>query len=107
MVCALVLVIPQAAVAQRREVHGVVLDHEGRAIRAAGVKLNDLRPLEIRSYITDGDGAYHFATLNPDIDYQVQAVFDGRSSEVRILERFASAPDVTVNLRIDLRVPRP
>ena len=103
MTCALVVVIPEAALAQRRGVHGFVRDHDGKAIRAAGVKLKNLRTLEFRTYITDGDGLYHFATLNPEVDYQIQAVYGDRSSAAHILDRFASAPEITVDLRIDLR----
>ena len=90
---------PVAALAQRRRVHRFVRDQDGQAIKSAGVHVKNLRILEIRTYLTDGDGLYSSATLNPDIDYQVQAVYGGRFSEV---DCFASAPDVTVNLCIDL-----
>ncbi len=96
---------PIAAFAQRRGVHGFVRDQEGRAIKSAGVQLKDLRTLRIRTTLTDGDGLYQFATLNPDVDYQVKAVYEGRFSEEHVTDRFATAPDVTVNLRIDLRTP--
>jgi hypothetical protein len=103
--CLLLGAVPLIVLAQRRAVHGFVRDQDGRAIRAAGVQLKDLRTLEIRTYLTDGDGLYNFSTLNPEADYQLKAVYEGRFSEERIIDRFASAPDVTVNLRIDLKAP--
>lgn len=96
---------PIVVFAQRRRIHGLVRDQEGQAIKSAGVQLKDLRTLQIRSILSDGDGLYQFAMLNPDVDYQVKAVYEGHFSEEHVLDRFASAPDVTVNLRIDLRAP--
>ena len=98
----LVFLFSRLAEAQRRSVRGIVTDQEGKPLKGASVKLKTLQTLQIRSYITQKGGGYHFHGLNPDLDYEVRADFGKVSSPVEKLDRFASNPEVVVNLRIEL-----
>jgi len=85
----------------RRSVTGTVTDRSGAILEGAVVQLKDLLTLNIRSYITQSDGLYRFHGLHPDIDYELTAAYQGRSSRSRTLSRFNS----NSNVRIDLQIP--
>jgi hypothetical protein len=85
----------------RRSVSGTVTDDSGKILEGAVVQLKNRLTLNIRSYITQSDGLYRFHGLHPDIDYEVKAAYQERSSRSRTLSRFNSAS----NVRIDLKVP--
>src|SRR5438067_4661408 len=82
---ALVLLLPAALFAQgksraekreeanSRSVMGVVIRPDDQPANGAVVQLKDLRTLQVRSFITQGDGEYHFSGLRADIDYQLTA----------------------------------
>ncbi len=48
-------------------------------------------------------GQFHFEELNPDADYDLQAVFDGVRGPKKIVSQFDSRHNVTVKLVI--RIP--
>ena len=84
-----------------RSVQGVVTDEDGNPVEGAVVQLKNTKTLQVRSYITRGDGAYQFHGLSSDVDYQLKAEFRGRSSDVRTLSVFDSRKKAVINLRLN------
>jgi hypothetical protein len=81
---------------------GVVTDQDGRPIAHAAVQIEDEKTLQVRSYISEANGEFHFAMLSPDVDYEVSAEFDGIRSTKKTLSQFdsRSKPKMTLVIRI-------
>lgn len=82
-----------------RAVHGVVTSGD-EPVKGAVVKLEDTKSEQIRTYITDGDGGYHFAGLSTNVDYLIHAEHEGRSSPSKRLSTFDSRKDAVENLKL-------
>src|SRR5580692_5334056 len=74
--------------ASERVVTGTVSDADGKPIDGAVVQLKDLRTTQVRSFITQTNGAYHFSGLKVDNDYQLEAKYNGMTSGWRTLSVF-------------------
>jgi hypothetical protein len=83
-----------------RSVEGVVTDGSGRPVDKAVVQLKDTKSLQIRSFITNPDGTYHFAGLSPNVEYQLKAEYQGAFSARKNLSIFNSKKLVTINLKL-------
>ena len=83
-----------------RSVQGVVTDSSGNPVNKAVVQLKDTKSLQIRSFITNPDGSYHFAGLSPNVEYQLKAEYQGASSNRKTLSVFNSKKSVTINLKL-------
>lgn len=83
-----------------RSVEGVVTDPEGNLVEGAVVQLKNTRTLQVRSYITGKNGAYSFHGLSPNVDYELKAEHQGRSSDVRTLSVFDTRRRAVINLRL-------
>ncbi len=83
-----------------RSVQGVVTDEHDNLVEGAVVQLKNTKTLEIRSYITRSDGAYSFHGLSTNVDYQLKAEHQGRSSDVRTLSVFDSRRKAVINLKL-------
>ena len=83
-----------------RSVQGVVTDASGHPVDRAVVQLKDTKSLQIRSFITNPDGTYHFAGLSPNVEYQLKAESQGVSSNRKTLSVFSSKKSVTINLKL-------
>ncbi len=83
-----------------RSVQGVVTDASGQPVNHAVVQLKDTKSLQIRSFITNPDGTYHFAGLSPNVEYQLKADFQGASSAKKTLSVFNNKKSVTINLKL-------
>ena len=73
-----------------RSVSGTVTDAAGMAIPGAVVQLKNLKTLQIRSFIAKDNGQYFFYGLSTDIDYELKADSDGKSSPTK--SRASSIP---------------
>lgn len=82
---------------QTRMVYGTVRDG-GEVVRGAVVQLENSNSLDVRSFITQKDGEYHFAQLSTNIDYQIWAQRDDKRSPKKWVSKF----DSSEKLRIDL-----
>jgi hypothetical protein len=89
-----------AAQPSTRTVEGVVLDQHSHPVAHAAVQLENDWTLQIRSYITQADGKYHFAGLDGDYNYQLTAEYDGLRSHVRKLSKFDSSQQPKIDLII-------
>lgn len=83
-----------------RSVQGVVTDSSGRPVAKAVVQLEDTKTLQIRSFITESDGSYHFAGLSANDDYELRASYDGATSSKKSLDVFNTRKVATINLRL-------
>lgn len=84
-----------------RAVEGVVTDADRNPVPRAIVQLKDLRTLQIRSFVTQAQGNYHFSGLRTDTDYEIHASLGQQSSPTRRVSSFDSRKTVTVNLQLD------
>lgn len=101
-----VLLAPQFALAQSagdpntRSLQGVVTDSGGKPVQGAAVQLKDTKTLQIRSFITATDGAYHFSGLSTNVDYEVSARHDSAQSSTKTLSNFDTHKTATINLKL-------
>ncbi len=87
--------------AKLRNVMGVVVDAQEQPANGAVVQLKDMRTLQVRSFITQNDGAYHFTGLRPDVDYQITAKFGDMTAAPRTLSIFDNSKDAVRNFKLD------
>ena len=83
-----------------RAVSGAVLNTDGTTIPGAIVQLKNLKSLEVRSFIAREKGEYYFNSLSTDIDYELKASWNGKSSSTRTVSSFDSHPDLVMNLQL-------
>src|ERR1700726_5012358 len=95
MACAITLLLCCVVFGQRsdskddisaRSVQGIVTDASGHPVAKAVVQLKDTKTLQIRSFITEADGSYHFSGLSPNVEYELKAEHDGASSPKKTLD---------------------
>jgi hypothetical protein len=60
-----------------------------------------MRTLQVRSFITQTDGAYKFFGLRPDIDYQLTAHFGDMTAASRTLSIFDTRKEAVMNFKLD------
>jgi hypothetical protein len=110
MACAITLLLCCAVFGQRndsnddisaRSVQGIVTDASGHPVAKAVVQLKDTKTLQIRSFITDSDGSYHFAGLSPDVEYELKAEYNGASSPKKTLGVFNTQKTAIINLKLN------
>src|ERR1700740_263058 len=67
---------------------GKVLDRADNPLPNAVVYLTNSRTRAVKTYIVSGDGSYRFPALQPSIDYEVYAQYQGHKSETKTLSQF-------------------
>jgi hypothetical protein len=83
-----------------RTVEGVVTNAANQPVAKAVVQLKNTKTLQIRSFITQDDGTYHFAGLATDVEYQLKADRDGSSTSWKSLSVFNSKKTAVINLKL-------
>ena len=83
-----------------RSIEGSVLDAHGSAVPNAVVLLKDTKTLQVRSYLAQNDGKYHFYGLSSDINYELRAQANGLTSPIKTVSVFDSHRVVTLNLKL-------
>lgn len=84
-----------------RDVEGTVFDSADNPVPKAIVQLKDTKTLNVRSFITQDDGTYHFSGLSTNVDYELKAEHNGASSPTKTLSVFDSRKTVTLNLKLN------
>jgi len=84
-----------------RSLQGYVNDPDDKPVAGAVVQLKDTRTLQVRSFITQDDGSYHFSGLRADTDYEMKADYNGISSDNKRLSSFDTRKIALVNLRLN------
>ena len=87
--------------AAQRGLQGHVTDPDDKPVTGAVVQLKDMRTLQVRSFITQEDGSYHFSGLKIDNDYQVKADFNGMTSGPKTLSVFDERRTPVINLKLE------
>ena len=83
-----------------RSIEGTVLDKTGAPVPGAVVLLKDLKTLQVRSFIAQRDGKYHFYGLSSDTNYQVRAQSNDVISPIKNISVFDSHSRIVVNLKL-------
>ena len=103
----LVLMLAAFAFGQKKEktpsersVSGIVTDSTGDPVPGAVVQLENMKTLQVRSFIAKDKGDYYFHGLSTDADYQLRAQFSGKSSPTRTLSSFDSHTEAVINLQL-------
>src|SRR5579871_3034256 len=81
-----------------REVKGAVRDQYGHLLRGAVVQIQDVQTLQIRSFITPPSGAFHFAGMSTDKDYELRVRYRSTWSKPHFLSKFNTASPAVVDL---------
>jgi hypothetical protein len=84
-----------------RTVQGLVQNVDDMPLVGAVVQLKDMRTLQIRSFVTQDDGKYHFNGLKTEVDYQVKALYNGMSSPAKTVSLFDTRKIATLNLKLE------
>jgi hypothetical protein len=83
-----------------RTVEGLVTSAANQPVANAVVQLKNTKTLQIRSFITQADGNYHFAGLGTDVEYELKAEHDGATSSWKSLSVFNSKKTAVINLKL-------
>jgi len=94
-------VIGQAGTARTRAIEGIVFSSAGAPVPGAIVLLKDAKTLQVRSFIAQQDGKYHFYGLSTDVNWQLRAEADGMTSKTKTVSVFDSHSKVLLNLKLD------
>jgi Carboxypeptidase regulatory-like domain len=87
--------------ANSRSVMGIVVGADDQPVNGAVVQLKDMRTLQVRSFITQTDGQYHFSGLRADIDYQLTAKSGEMTAAARTLSIFDNRKEAVMNFKLD------
>jgi hypothetical protein len=90
-----------------RTIEGMVLDHAGSPVAGAVVLIEDLKSLQVRSYLVQQDGKYRFHGLSSDANYELRAQFNGSASGPKTVTVFNSSRTIVVNLKLPAKPKRP
>ena len=86
-----------------RLLSGKVVDKDDNVIPNAVVYITDTRSRATKTYIVGPDGTYRFPALSSNVDYEVYAQFNGKSSDTKRLSQFDDRKVLSVVLRIDTK----
>jgi hypothetical protein len=84
-----------------RTVEGMVSNAANQPVAKAVVQLKNTKTLQIRSFITQDDGSYHFAGLGTDVEYQLKAEHEGATTSWKTLSVFNSKKTAVINLKLN------
>lgn len=93
-------VIGQTGTSTTRSIEGTVFDKNGSPVPGAVVQIKDSKTLQIRSFITQKDGKYHFYGLSTDINYELRAESHEMTSPAKTVSVFDSHKVVVLNLKL-------
>ena len=89
-----------------RTIEGSVLDRTGHTLPGAVVLIEDLKSLQVRSFIVQEDGKYRFGGLSSDANYELRARYNGVLSSPKTVSVFESSPAIVVNLTVAAKLKR-
>lgn len=94
-----VLVSAQAT----RTLQGEIMANDNAPIAGAVVYLKNTKTLAIRTFVSDDKGNYRFASLSPNVDYEIYAEYKGTKSDTKTLSAFDSRPTAVMNLKVNAK----
>lgn len=84
-----------------RSALGIVTGPDDKPLSGAVVQVKDMHTLQVRSFITQGDGAYHFSGLKNDDDYELLAKSGDMTSGTRKLSIFDNRKEAVINFKLE------
>jgi hypothetical protein len=97
-------VVGQAGTPRIRSIEGAVLSSTGSPVPGAIVLLKNAKTLQVRSFIAQEGGRYHFYGLSTDVNWELRAEKDGLTSKTRTISVFDSHVKVRLNLKLDKKM---
>lgn len=82
---------------------GKVLDKQDNPVTDAVVYVTDTRTRAVKTYIVGPDGTYRFPALATNVDYEIYAQSNGKTSDTKRMSQFDDRKVVDIVLRIDIR----
>ena len=82
---------------------GKVLDKQDNPLPNAVVYVTDTRTRAVKTYIVGADGTYRFPALAANVDYEIYAQVNGKTSDTKKMSQFDDRKQVKIDLRIDTR----
>ena len=82
---------------------GKVLDKQDNPVANAVVYVTDTRTRAVKTYIVGADGTYRFPSLAANVDYEIYAQADGKTSDTKKMSQFDDRKQVKIDLRIDTK----
>jgi hypothetical protein len=82
---------------------GKVLDKQDNPVPDAVVYVTDTRTRAVKTYIVGPDGTYRFPALATNVDYELYAQLNGKTSDTKRMSQFDDRKVVEIVLRIDIR----
>jgi len=83
-----------------RSVEGVVSNPDDSPAVGAVVQLENTKTQQIRSFITQQDGKYHFFELSTEVDFRLKADHNGATSGHKTLSSFDGRKKAVINLKL-------
>jgi hypothetical protein len=82
---------------------GKVIDSGDSPLPNAVVYVTDTRTRAVKTYIVGTDGAYRFPALAANVDYQIYAQSNGKTSDTKKMSQFDDRKVVNIVLKIDTK----
>src|SRR5213080_4669813 len=102
---ALYLCIPSIAkekdTSPGRLLTGKVIDAGDNPLPNAVVYVTDSRTRAVKTYIVGADGSYRFPALAANVDYEIYAQANGKTSDTKKMNQFDDRKVVNIVLKID------
>ncbi len=87
-----------------RSIEGRVLTSNGAPVPGAVVLIKDGKTLQVRSYIAQKEGRYHFFGLSTDVNYALRAENQGMTSKEKTVSVFDSHKTVELDLKLTKKI---
>jgi protocatechuate 3,4-dioxygenase beta subunit len=84
-----------------RTVRGQVVDKDNKPLPTAIIYLKNLSNKNETTHIADDEGNYRFTGLDPNVDYEIHAEHQGKSSAKRTISTFESRKEIILQLKVD------
>jgi hypothetical protein len=82
---------------------GKVLDAGDSPLPNAVVYVTDTRTRAVKTYIVGVDGSYRFPALAANVDYEIYAQSNGKTSDTKKMSQFDDRKVVSIVLKIDTK----
>ncbi len=82
---------------------GKVMDKQDNLLINAVVYVTDTRTRAVKTYIVGADGTYRFPALAANVDYEIYAQLNGKTSDTKRMSQFDDRKLVNIVLRIDTK----
>ncbi len=82
---------------------GKVIDRGDNPVVNAVVYVTDTRTRAVKTYIVGPDGTYRFPALAANVDYEIYAQSNGKTSDTKKMSQFDDRKVINIVLRIDTK----